>query len=104
MAITFNEIYKIEQGSHHSRWQVDKKSLWLIKSPPYLSKYIPPFLGTCRLYFVLIILTLLALTQSADNPFHSFTVFGENLNVLISSILCCFANVSPCYLFLHLYR
>ena len=42
------------------------------------------------------ILTLLALTQSADNLFHSFTVLCENENFLISNLHCFFANVTPC--------
>ena len=46
------------------------------------------------------ILTLLAPTQSADNLFHSFTVLCENENVLISSLHCFFANVTPCPLVL----
>ena len=46
------------------------------------------------------ILTLLAPTQSADNLFHSFTVLCEHENVLISSLHCFFANVTPCPLVL----
>ena len=46
------------------------------------------------------ILTLLALTQSADNLFHSFTVLCENENFLISNLHCFFANVHPCPLVL----
>ena len=43
------------------------------------------------------ILTLLAPIQSADNLFHSFTILCENDNLLISSLHCFFANVTPRY-------
>ena len=45
--LVFNKIatYRI-----NSRWQVYKEALWFIKSPTYLSKFTPPFLGICRFY------------------------------------------------------
>ena len=66
------------------------------RKPFGLSRVQPIYLNVPRLSSLFLkILTLLAPTQSADKLFHSFAVLCENENVLISSLHCFFANVTP---------
>ena len=70
---------KICHPSQRPRWQVDKEAIGLSRVQQCSSTYNPSTL-------FLNIFTLLAVTQSVDNLFHSFIVLCENECFLMSNL------------------
>ena len=71
---------------------------WDTCNPPSWDMYNPPSWDMSTLFWN--IFTLLAVTQSVDNLFHSFIVLCENECFLISNLHGSFTNVTSCPLVL----